>query len=163
MLQFAQSDSRIISSLCDCNYLSTEAVPFDITEIIPAESETEMIYLRRDEDKKNLNVAIFWDIAPCSTYVSRRFGGTHDLHLQGGKSAERQCAAGGSETSVYRRTIRRYIPEDYNIYNSNSTREICFHMFESLNFINFVHSLISFTVLGNGAREMVRHSERALV
>jgi hypothetical protein len=28
------------------------------------------------------NVAIFWDIAPCSPYVNRRFGGTYHHHLQ---------------------------------------------------------------------------------
>jgi hypothetical protein len=27
-------------------------------------------------------VAIFWDIARCSQYVNRRFGGTYHLHLQ---------------------------------------------------------------------------------
>jgi hypothetical protein len=30
-----------------------------------------------------LNVAIFWDIAPCSLYVNRRFEGMYQLHLQG--------------------------------------------------------------------------------
>jgi hypothetical protein len=29
------------------------------------------------------NVAIFWNLAPCSPYVNRRFGGTYHLHLQG--------------------------------------------------------------------------------
>jgi hypothetical protein len=32
-----------------------------------------------------MNVAILWDIASCSPYVSRRFGGTYRLHLQGRK------------------------------------------------------------------------------
>jgi hypothetical protein len=32
-----------------------------------------------------MNVAIFWDIAPCSRYVNRCFGGTYHLHLQGRK------------------------------------------------------------------------------
>jgi hypothetical protein len=136
MLQFAQSDSRIISSLCDCNYLSTEAVPFDITEIIPAESETGIIYLRRDGDKRNMNVAIFWDIASCSAYVSRRFGGTYDLRLQGGKSAEQ-------ETSVQQEAPKRLFTDGLYgaisqkmaifittaVITSNSTREICFRMF----------------------------------
>jgi hypothetical protein len=35
-----------------------------------------------------MNVAIFWDIAPYSLYVNRRFGATYRLHLQGLKSAE---------------------------------------------------------------------------
>jgi hypothetical protein len=29
------------------------------------------------------NVAIFWDTAPCSAYVYRRFGEAYDFHLQG--------------------------------------------------------------------------------
>jgi hypothetical protein len=33
-----------------------------------------------------MNVAVFWDIAPCSLYVYRRFGGTY--HLHGLKSAQ---------------------------------------------------------------------------
>jgi hypothetical protein len=40
-----------------------------------------------------LNVAIFWDIAPCSPYVNRRFGGTYDLHLQGRGTAEQETSA----------------------------------------------------------------------
>jgi hypothetical protein len=36
------------------------------------------------------NVAILSDIAPCSRYVNRRFGGTYRFHLQGRKSAERE-------------------------------------------------------------------------
>jgi hypothetical protein len=32
--------------------------------------------------------AIFWDIAPCSQYMNKRFGRTYHLHLQGRKSAE---------------------------------------------------------------------------
>jgi hypothetical protein len=27
--------------------------------------------------------AVFWDVAPCSYFVNRRFGGTYRLHLQG--------------------------------------------------------------------------------
>jgi hypothetical protein len=33
--------------------------------------------------------AIFWDMAPCSSCVNRRFGGTYRLHLQGRKIRER--------------------------------------------------------------------------
>jgi hypothetical protein len=29
------------------------------------------------------NVAIFWGIAPCNTYVNRRFGETYCLYFQG--------------------------------------------------------------------------------
>jgi hypothetical protein len=41
-----------------------------------------------------LNVAIFWDIAPCGPYVKRIFGGTYQLHLQGRKSAEQRVSDG---------------------------------------------------------------------
>jgi hypothetical protein len=36
--------------------------------------------------------AIFRDIAPCSPYVDRCFGGTYHLHLQGRKSAEQETS-----------------------------------------------------------------------
>jgi hypothetical protein len=39
----------------------------------------------------DINVAIFWDIAPYSPNVSRRFGGTYRLHLQGRKSAVKEA------------------------------------------------------------------------
>jgi hypothetical protein len=29
---------------------------------------------------------VFWDVAPCSYFVNRRFGGTYRLHLQGRKN-----------------------------------------------------------------------------
>jgi hypothetical protein len=29
--------------------------------------------------------AVSWDVAPCSSSVNRRFGGTYSLHLQGKK------------------------------------------------------------------------------
>jgi hypothetical protein len=32
-----------------------------------------------------MKLDIFWDIAPCSLYISRRFGGTYHFHLQGKK------------------------------------------------------------------------------
>jgi hypothetical protein len=34
--------------------------------------------------------AVFWDVTPCGSCKNRRFGGTHHLHLQGGKSTEKQ-------------------------------------------------------------------------
>jgi hypothetical protein len=46
--------------------------------------------------------AVFWDVAPCRYCVSRRFGGTYRLHLQGrrkkyirerGTSVRRNCWA----------------------------------------------------------------------
>jgi hypothetical protein len=29
--------------------------------------------------------AVFWDVAPCRSFVNRRFGGTYSLHLHGRK------------------------------------------------------------------------------
>jgi hypothetical protein len=37
-------------------------------------------------------LAFFWDIAPCSPYMNRYFGGPHHLHLQGRKSAEQETS-----------------------------------------------------------------------
>jgi hypothetical protein len=61
-----------------------------------------------------MNVTIFWDIAPCSPYVNRRFGGTYHLYLQGRKSV----MEGTSLQQVHIRTTRRYIPEVGNIQNT---------------------------------------------
>jgi hypothetical protein len=30
--------------------------------------------------------AVFWDVAPCRSWVKRRFGGMYHFHLQGGCS-----------------------------------------------------------------------------
>jgi hypothetical protein len=38
------------------------------------------------------NFAIFWNTAPCSPYVSRRFEGFYRLHLQDRKSAEQETS-----------------------------------------------------------------------
>jgi hypothetical protein len=38
------------------------------------------------------NLSTFWTITPYSTYVNRRFGGMHHLHIQGRKSAEQQTS-----------------------------------------------------------------------
>jgi hypothetical protein len=74
-----------------------------------------------------MNVAIFWDIPPCSFYVNRRFGGTYHLHHQvhsyslhagfmlGLFSTLKMGVMRSSETSVRIQTKRRYIPEDGNI------------------------------------------------
>jgi hypothetical protein len=37
-----------------------------------------------------MNVAIFWDTAQCSLYVSRRFRRKYELHLWGRKSVEQE-------------------------------------------------------------------------
>jgi hypothetical protein len=34
-----------------------------------------------------MNYSIFWDVAPCSPYVSRSFRGTHHLHNETSKKA----------------------------------------------------------------------------
>jgi hypothetical protein len=46
---------------------------------------------------KLLNVRIFWDIAPCNSYMNKCFGGTYHLYLQGRISAYQET----SEMSVY--------------------------------------------------------------
>jgi hypothetical protein len=38
--------------------------------------------LRHRHSLQPLDVVIFWDIAPCSPFVNRRFGGTYHLHAQ---------------------------------------------------------------------------------
>jgi hypothetical protein len=58
-----------------------------------------------------MNVAIIRDIALCSPYVSRCFGGTYHLHLQGRKSAMEET----SDHQVAR--ARHYISEDGNIHH----------------------------------------------
>jgi hypothetical protein len=62
-----------------------------------------------------MNVANFWDVAPCSPYVDRRFLGTYRFHLQGQKLAEQESSdfrlIPSSETSIHLRTTRRHIPE----------------------------------------------------
>jgi hypothetical protein len=45
-----------------------------------------MLVEKKPETVILMNVATFWDIAPCSPYVNRRFGGKYCLHLQGLKS-----------------------------------------------------------------------------
>jgi hypothetical protein len=37
-----------------------------------------------------MNVAIFWNIAQCSLYANWHYGGMHQLHLQGRKSAKQE-------------------------------------------------------------------------
>jgi hypothetical protein len=39
------------------------------------------------------NAANIWHIAPCGSYVNRRFEGTYYLHLQGLKSAKQETSA----------------------------------------------------------------------
>jgi hypothetical protein len=49
---------------------------------------------------------VFWDMAPCSSCVNRRFGGTYRLHLHGRKNLRarnqsEQVAVCGSHSSGY--------------------------------------------------------------
>jgi hypothetical protein len=51
-----------------------------------------------------MEAPIFWDIAPCSPYIKRRFGGMYHLHLQGKITAEQETsvlADGLSKMEVY--------------------------------------------------------------
>jgi hypothetical protein len=59
------------------------------------------------------NVAIFWDTALCSPYVTGHFGGKFHLHLQGRKSAEPETT-GWTELYAARRFPAHLIfdPED---------------------------------------------------
>jgi hypothetical protein len=57
------------------------------------------IFLYNQTDKQTkvystftLRFDIFWDIARCSTYINRRFGGTYRLHLQDRKLAKQKQA-----------------------------------------------------------------------
>jgi hypothetical protein len=70
-----------------------------------------------------LKNAVFWDVAPCSFCVNRRFWGTYCLHFQGRKIRERGTSVSSwlqtelqaicsSETSVHGRTTRRHILEN---------------------------------------------------
>jgi hypothetical protein len=43
--------------------------------------------------RMGINVANFWDKAPCSSYVNRRFGGTFRHYLQGRRSFDRETSA----------------------------------------------------------------------
>jgi hypothetical protein len=62
-----------------------------------------------------MNVAIFWDIAPCSPYVNRRFGETYHLHIQGRKTAAKGTSEQQMASQKATQTSRRYIPEDGSI------------------------------------------------
>jgi hypothetical protein len=81
----------------------------------------------------HLKNAVFWDVAPCRSYVNRRFGGTYRLHLQG-----------SSETSVYTRSTGRNIPVDalFIVPAVNTSNLTSWHLsrFASLGNIYFVRS-----------------------
>jgi hypothetical protein len=60
------------------------------------------------------NAAIFWDIAPCSQHVNRRFGRNFHLHLQDGKSVALQTNA--QQVPKPSRNTAPY-PKNGNIHN----------------------------------------------
>jgi hypothetical protein len=74
---------------------------------------------------RSVKVRAFWDIAPCSLGVDRRFSGAYCLHHQGDEWQDAVCT---SETSVYfNETTRCYIPVGSNLHtchreNLNSKR-----------------------------------------
>jgi hypothetical protein len=39
-----------------------------------------------------MKIAVFWDVAPCRSYVNRRFGGTYCLHFRVEKPASKEPA-----------------------------------------------------------------------
>jgi Ca2+/Na+ antiporter len=67
--------------------------------------------------------AVFCDVAPCRSCVSRRFGGTYRLHFQSRKIRERgtsvsrwHCSVTCSRWFLARGSTRRHTPEDGIIY-----------------------------------------------
>jgi hypothetical protein len=76
-----------------------------------------------------MNIVIFWNIAPCSPYVNRCFGGTYHSIFATRWFLVRLILIlkieliYSSETSVHIRTTRRYIPEYGNIYIPSSFSE----------------------------------------
>jgi hypothetical protein len=65
----------------------------DKDKLFPLVSLAAHYHKHGEESSWSLNVAIFWDVAPCSPYVNWRFVGTYNLHLQGRKSAELENSA----------------------------------------------------------------------
>jgi hypothetical protein len=51
--------------------------------------------------------AVFWDVAPCSSGVDRRFRGTYRLHLQGIRESIRKSAHEASVRDVKGRRMLR--------------------------------------------------------
>jgi hypothetical protein len=98
------------------------------------------VYFRHFLILKN---AVVWDVAPCRSFVNRRFGGTYRLHLQGriirerGTSVSRWLqttlkmeAIRSSEMSVYTISIRRHFPED-GIFHSHCREKFKSYIFSS--------------------------------
>jgi hypothetical protein len=61
---------------------------------------------------RNLKSSIFWDITPYSPLkANRSFGGTCQLHLQGGRINQAR------KSVDFQQTTPRYIPEHRTLYN----------------------------------------------
>jgi hypothetical protein len=58
--------------------------------------------------------AVFWDVAPCTSYTNRRFGGTYRLHHQGIKIRERGTSVSQSAATCSRWFLARgfFYPEN---------------------------------------------------
>jgi hypothetical protein len=55
--------------------------------------QTVQKYVRfEDFTAVTMKNVVSWDVAPCSTCVTQRFGGTYRLHLQDRKSASEETA-----------------------------------------------------------------------
>jgi hypothetical protein len=94
-------------------------------------------YFLTDRTLEYLKNVIFWDVALCRSCVTRRFGGTYRLHLQGRKIHKRGTRVStladfctlkieailSAETSVHTRSTQRYIPED-DILHSHSCENV---------------------------------------
>jgi hypothetical protein len=60
----------------------------------------------------DLKNAVFWDVAPCTSCMNWRLGGTFRLHLQGRKIRERETSVSRWWTSVHIGSRRHHIPEN---------------------------------------------------
>jgi hypothetical protein len=71
--------------------------------------------------KSKYRILVFWDVAPCSLGVDRRF------HHQGDEFiALMMDAVRTSESSVYSDTTQRYIPEDSELH-TRSRENLKYH------------------------------------
>jgi hypothetical protein len=87
--------------------------------------------------------AVLWDVAPCTSYVNRRFGGAYRpcircrkiresavcsrWFLGRGSFTQKMEAIRSSETSVHTTCTRRHIPED-GILHSHRRENLKFYI-----------------------------------
>jgi hypothetical protein len=82
----------------------------------------------------NMKNAVFWDVAPCRSCMSRRFGGTPTME-----------AIRFSETSVHTRTTRRHIQENGIL----QYRKCCIYkrvLHTCVKYVTVPYTLISFAL-----------------